>query len=151
MEMILGETLGWCGCNQDGDLGGWEEGLGEESSLRRRGRAGTPCLCWIKFRHQERAPFSQGLTHPCAPWCHSEAPRHFPGRELWRAGNSKRQMLAPGPLLSSDPAAGCSQEKGAQTQGRLNQGELGRCFGMAEAAQSGQELPAASETVDTHF
>ena len=60
-------------------------------------------------------------------------------------------MLAPGPLLSSDPAASCSQEKGAQAQGRLNQGEVGRWFGMAEAAQSGQELPVASETMDTHF
>ena len=74
--------------------------------------------------------------------------------------NSKCQILAPGPLLSSgprpqllsiQPPTECSQEKGAQAQGCLNPGRVGRCFEIVEAVQSDQELPAPSEALDTHF
>ena len=62
---------------------GLVRGLGEELSLKGRGRAGTPCSCWIKFRHQEQSISPQALPNPLPPGVtegHSEAPGHF---QVW--------------------------------------------------------------------
>lgn len=142
-----GEPLGW--------LGGWER-----SYLSRGGEGRGPLVPAGSSSGTKNSPF---LPRPYQTLCPLVSLRAILRLlDTSRCGwcNSKCQILAPGPLLSSgprpqllsiQPPTECSQEKGAQAQGCLNPGRVGRCFEIVEAVQSDQELPAPSEALDTHF
>ena len=86
MEMILGETglVGMQSGRGPGRLGG---GLGRGVVAEEEGKGRDPLSLLDQVQAPRAGPFLPGgLTHPCAPWCHSEAPGYFPGGEVWGGG-----------------------------------------------------------------
>lgn len=137
-------------------------GLGKESPLKGRGRAGTPCPCWVvqapRTVHFSPQALASNPPSPGVTAGHSEAPGHFPGvggvtpnKSNIGSRSSLSSVLAHNsfPLNLShrvfsgegSPGLGLPEPRGG--------GEA--AFEIVEAVQSDQSRLHPSEALDTHF